>query len=1074
MESSSEAEQSNEASDSEGDEEADGRDHEQLMRATQQVQRDFQATANKQNIATDSGIIEEIQCVNFMCHEHLTVTLGPLINFIIGHNGSGKSAVLTALTICLGGKATATNRAQNLKALIKEGKDHCSVQVRIKNQGALAYKPSAYGDSISVERHFNRSGTSGFKLKDQNGRVVSTKKAELEDILDAFSMQIDNPMNVLTQDMARQFLNSSTPKDKYMFFLKGTQLEVLSRDYQQIEASLELMNTRAEVQKAGIANLRKQMEDLAKKARRAESLEKMRARETEIAHQALWAAVEEEEEVLAEADKSLADVSALIEKRQALVEKASEGFERADAAYEAARQDVNDLTVEKDPAEQELQDLKAAFEGVRDQLRALKTDERNAGSDVSSKQRIVDQTAREIEDLRRRQAEADDGLHAEKMQELEEAKSAMEQARETWTAHGIKLPKLQDNLKAALRNKGQAEQKVQQARDEARRVRGSIDRLRGGQSNWMEGYQRPRELERLLQAIEREGRFHEKPVGPLGRHVKLLRPEWGRILEKNFGMALNAFVVTSRADQTILSELMRRCNWEMPVYIGKANRIDTSHNEPDPSLLTWMRALKIDNDLVRNQLIINQSIDQTVLIEKHEEGYKFMANGGSQARNVKMCFTFANGDSRKGRVINRTSGGAINDSPIDEFRGPLRMQADKEDQIRQEQASLEIAQQEQQGFEAEATETLSHVNACKTTEQNHVSQGRRLHIAFQRASEKVGKLEDELGEAAPDAASIDVLQESLNTAKDELRIANDVFEDMILRKDSLNAENRKNLGVMDAAKRKVAELVFKLEKAQATVRKYQGQRQDSLAAKNLAIAQVAAAEANKASWETHRLSAQADVDKEMAKAVIACPQRVAVPKDKNSEELGNMLEALTNTRKETERELGGSQDELLRKANEAKKKHQDARREFEDIDGVKRVSIVYVLKLTSSLTSLQHLINTLNHRRQRWQQFRSGISVRARVTFNYLLSERKFRGTLNIDHKKQLLDIHVSKVKCSVQLILTLCRCNQISQSEVAMADRRRRSRVVRSPTRLSVFSSLSGTLWARLSAASTSCEYTS
>ena len=38
-------------------------------------------------------------------------------------NGSGKSAVLTAITICLGGKATATNRGQSLKSFIKEGEE---------------------------------------------------------------------------------------------------------------------------------------------------------------------------------------------------------------------------------------------------------------------------------------------------------------------------------------------------------------------------------------------------------------------------------------------------------------------------------------------------------------------------------------------------------------------------------------------------------------------------------------------------------------------------------------------------------------------------------------------------------------------------------------------------------------------------------------------------------------------------------------------------------------------------------------------------------------------------------------
>ncbi len=75
------------------------------------------------NEPADNGILESVTCTNFMCHGYLEVTLGPLINFIIGHNGSGKSAVLTAITICLGGKATATNRGQSLKSFIKEGQE---------------------------------------------------------------------------------------------------------------------------------------------------------------------------------------------------------------------------------------------------------------------------------------------------------------------------------------------------------------------------------------------------------------------------------------------------------------------------------------------------------------------------------------------------------------------------------------------------------------------------------------------------------------------------------------------------------------------------------------------------------------------------------------------------------------------------------------------------------------------------------------------------------------------------------------------------------------------------------------
>jgi hypothetical protein len=77
----------------------------------------------EENTPMDTGIIERVDCYNFMCHEYFSIELGPLINFIVGKNGSGKSAILTAITLCLGGKASFTNRGQSLKSFIKEGKE---------------------------------------------------------------------------------------------------------------------------------------------------------------------------------------------------------------------------------------------------------------------------------------------------------------------------------------------------------------------------------------------------------------------------------------------------------------------------------------------------------------------------------------------------------------------------------------------------------------------------------------------------------------------------------------------------------------------------------------------------------------------------------------------------------------------------------------------------------------------------------------------------------------------------------------------------------------------------------------
>lgn len=50
-----------------------------------------------------------------MCHDALEVVLNPNVNFIVGRNGSGKSAILTALTVGLGARANVTSRGASVK-----------------------------------------------------------------------------------------------------------------------------------------------------------------------------------------------------------------------------------------------------------------------------------------------------------------------------------------------------------------------------------------------------------------------------------------------------------------------------------------------------------------------------------------------------------------------------------------------------------------------------------------------------------------------------------------------------------------------------------------------------------------------------------------------------------------------------------------------------------------------------------------------------------------------------------------------------------------------------------------------
>lgn len=107
---------------------------------------------------------------NFMCHSCLDVDLSSNINILIGRNGSGKSAILTALVVGLGGKASLTSRGNSIKGFVKAGKNSGSIEIELYNGGYMAYRPNVYGSSITIVRNISATGCSSYKIKSENGK----------------------------------------------------------------------------------------------------------------------------------------------------------------------------------------------------------------------------------------------------------------------------------------------------------------------------------------------------------------------------------------------------------------------------------------------------------------------------------------------------------------------------------------------------------------------------------------------------------------------------------------------------------------------------------------------------------------------------------------------------------------------------------------------------------------------------------------------------------------------------------------------------------------------------------------
>nr|CAD7442575.1 unnamed protein product [Timema bartmani] len=238
-----------------------------------------------------AGTIEKVFMRNFMCHDSLEVDLNKNVNFIIGRNGSGKSAILTAVVVALGGKANSTNRATSVKELIKIGENTGTIEVVLSNQGQRPYKPDLYGKHIIISRTISLSGSAGYKVKSSRGEIISTKREEVDKIVTAFMIQVDNPICILNQDTSRNFLNSSDPRDKFKLFMRATTLDEVKRLYQCTSESSDRASSTIKFRDEALEDTKNEMQELETQVNKLRKLKNVKKKLTTLQNELYWVIV---------------------------------------------------------------------------------------------------------------------------------------------------------------------------------------------------------------------------------------------------------------------------------------------------------------------------------------------------------------------------------------------------------------------------------------------------------------------------------------------------------------------------------------------------------------------------------------------------------------------------------------------------------------------------------------------------------------------------------------------------------------------------------------------------------------
>lgn len=571
-----------------------------------------------------AGIISKIRLENFMCHSNLEIDFGDWVNFITGQNGSGKSAILTALCVAFGSRARGTQRANTLKDFIKTGCSHALVHVEMKNRGEDAFKAETYGDLIMIERRVSES-TSSIVLKNYQGKKVAAKREELQELIVHFNIDVENPCVIMSQDKSREFLHSGNSKDKFKFFFKATLLQQVEDLLIGIQSQLKNANELVAELEKSINPIVKELDELQGKIRSMEHIEEISNQVDLLKKKLAWAWVYS-------VDKQLQDKSKRIEELKGRIPTCQSRIDQ----HLRKMEELNDQLTKKKAQIAHMMEKTSEVRRMTDELKqslSLATKEKleleeehgrkfNYIQKMEKRVKIFEQQIRDMDEQNIRNTQAEE-LDMEV--KLKEFQAEIDSANVVFQRLRNEEDTLIDQINQAKDEINKIVHEIEEYDKRDRDIRSRIREFQLHQSNKVTAFGGGRVMG-LLEVIERQHRkFNRAPIGPIGAHVTLVDGDkWGTAIECAVGKVLNAFIVTDHKDSLLLRACAREANYkhlQIIIYEFSRPRLHIpDHMLPQTHHPTAISVLRSDNPTVLNVLIDVGNAERQVLVKDYDAG----------------------------------------------------------------------------------------------------------------------------------------------------------------------------------------------------------------------------------------------------------------------------------------------------------------------------------------------------------------------------------------------------------------------------------------------------------------------
>uniref|UniRef100_A0A6I8NTN1 Structural maintenance of chromosomes protein 6 n=1 Tax=Ornithorhynchus anatinus TaxID=9258 RepID=A0A6I8NTN1_ORNAN len=942
--------------------------------------RSLSSTAsNSQATSGEVGIIESIQLKNFMCHSMLgPFKFGPNVNFVIGNNGSGKSAVLTALIVGLGGKAIATNRGSSLKGFVKDGENSADVLITLRNRGGDAYKPQVFGDSITVHQHITVEGNRSYKLKSKTGSLVSCKKEELIAILDHFNIQVDNPVSVLTQEMSKSFLQTKNEGDKYKFFMKATQLEQMRDDYSYIME--KKARTHDQIEQGGecLLELKRNCVEKEELFKSIVALSELKVKLENLKHEMAWA-------VVGEIEKQTKEMRSIIKEEESRNMRYNQKLldcearvNEAEEKYKKIQDDLEKITEGAVALEPEYTKLKA---DVRAKNQAYNTAElfyKCSLNEYSTLEKDGEQLMKRIEELKNSADQISEPEKLERQRKIFQLKEKSKILCNEEQSVGQDI----NQFKQAIIKYKEEQSKLKREELAVKQKMGlqqrQIKELKDSKNDQLKRF--GAHIPSLLKAIEdayKQGQFTQKPIGPLGACIHLRDPELALAIESCLKGLLLAFCCHNHRDEQTLQALMRKfCPpGSRPQIIVSEFRSEMYDVRPravyHPNHPTVLTALDMDNAVVANSLIDMRGIETILLIKNNSEARTIMQTQ-KPPKNCREAFTALGDQVFEKRYY---SG---------EFSRPRFLSRDVETEISHlekdvanKMAELLTFQQRMHSIENDIKQNEDHL-------RNFSQHLRDLKIKRCTVDAEIKDLEN-----VEELQSVDISTLEEEAQENRTKMAQ-VKQNMQQRKCKMEDLKKQKM----EAELKCEEIKRKIHLVSETAEPL---KEDLSQADSEVDNQKRYRDHYNEKWKEHMASLkrkeedlaakEKELEVKISQAKQICSERKEVNRTARSIDM-EIIRLREKINSESNRQ--GNREEIL-------KQYRDAKNTYQDIEG----------KVKNLKRFIKLLDEIMTQRYKTYQQFRRCLTLRCKFYFDSLLAQRAYSGKMSFDHRKETLAISV-------------------------------------------------------------------